>query len=300
MAVTKPLFINQVEYDAESERRGFAGLVAQASAGVPRSGVLGPAPAVSLSGSTVQVGAFNAVIGSSKGVYLVAVDSVTSAGSLGVADATNGRLDRVVLEVLDPDNGSGGTTRIGRLRIITGTPAALPGLPALPPLALHVAQIQVPKSGAGNPVVTVDAPLTAASGAPVPVRSQAERDALSVSDGFQVARQDLGGRVETRTAGTWRPLYEGPYAMASGSFTWPLSGPTTDLTGLALPDGRFTVPPLVIATSGSEQYGVSIASRSTSTTRWNARVSNGAAGVTVPINWIAIQMLPGSAQDIIL
>ena len=207
MAVTKPLFINQVEYDAESERRGFAGLVAQSAAGVPRSGVLGPAPAVSLSGSTVQVGAFNAAIGSAKGVYLVAVDSTTSAGTVGVADATNGRLDRVVLEVLDPDNGSGGTTRIGRLRVIPGTAAALPGLPALPPLALHVAQIQVPKSPNGaavTPVVTVDAQFTATAGAPVPVRSQADRDALLKFEGAQALRLDTPGRdVDVVVGGAW-------------------------------------------------------------------------------------------------
>ncbi|MCC3277537.1 hypothetical protein LJ753_16860 [Arthrobacter sp. zg-Y20] len=194
--VIKPLYINGTEYDAEGERRGLGGLVAQSSAGVARTGALGPAPAVSLSGSNVQVGPFNCAIGSTKGVYLTGVDSVTSAGTLGVADATNGRLDRVVLEVLDPDNGSGGTTRLGRLRIITGTPAALPGLPALPPLALHVASVQVPKSGAGSPVVTVDAPLTAAAGAPIPVRSQAERDAVAAVDGTIVQRLDRQGTLQ--------------------------------------------------------------------------------------------------------
>ena len=206
MAVRTPLYINQIDYDAETERRGFAGLVAQSVPGVARTGVLGPAPAVSLSGSTVQVGPFNAVIGSSKGAYLVAVDAVTAAGTIGVADATNGRLDRVVLEVLDPDNGSAGTTRLGRLRVIPGEAKAIPGLPALPPLALHVAQVLVPKSGAGNPVVTVDPPFTAAAGAPVPVRSQAERDALPLVNGMQALRLDTPGRdVDVCTGLSWLP-----------------------------------------------------------------------------------------------
>lgn len=203
MAVVKPLFINQVEYDAESERRGFAGLVAQSSAGVARTGVLGPSPSVSLSGSTVKVGALNAVVGTAKGAYLVAVDSVTDAGTLGVADATNGRLDRVVLEVLDPDNGSGGTVRVARLRVIAGTAAAIPGLPALPPLALHVAQVLTPRAGGGSPVVTVDAPLTAAAGAPVPVRSQAERDVLTPVAGQLVQRLDKLGTIEVGTGTGW-------------------------------------------------------------------------------------------------
>lgn len=230
MAVTKPLFINQVEYDAESERRGFAGLVAQGSAGVPRSGVLGPAPAVSLSGSTVQVGPFNAVIGSSKGAYLVAVDSVTAAGTVGVADATNGRLDRVVLEVLDPDNGSAGTTRLGRLRVVAGTAAAIPGLPALPPLSLHIGQVLVPKSGAGSPVVTVDAPLSAAAGAPVPVRSQAERDGLTKSVGLTVARMDAGGAVET-----WDGRYWSGSVKPTADAGWNFNGHLVRTLGAAGP-----------------------------------------------------------------
>ena len=192
--VIKPLYINGTEYDAETERRGLSGLLAQSAAGVARTGVLGPAPSVSLSGSTVQVGPFNCSIGSAKGAYLTGVDSVTSAGTVGVADATNPRLDRVVLEVLDPDNGISGGARTGRLRVIPGTPAALPGLPALPSFALHIGQVQVPKSGAGTAVVTVDPQFTATSGAPVPVRTEAERDALGVTGAREVLRLDNGGR----------------------------------------------------------------------------------------------------------
>lgn len=204
MAVTKPLFINQVEYDAESERRGFAGLVAQSAPGVARTGVLGPAPAVSLSGSTVQVGPFNAAIGSAKGVYLTGVDSVTPAtGTVAPADATNGRLDRVVLEVLDPDNGSAGTTRTGRLRVVPGTAAAIPVLPAMPPLSLHVAQVQMPKSGAGNPTIIIDPPFTAASGAPVPVRSDADLAGVLKVEGSEVVRLDRGGAKFACVGGQW-------------------------------------------------------------------------------------------------
>lgn len=203
MVVLNPLYLNGVDYNAEDERRGLSGLVAQSSAGVPRSGVLGAAPAVSLSGSTVQVGAFNAVVGTAKGGYLTGVDSVTSAGTLSPADQTNGRLDRVVLEVLDPDNGSGGTERGRRLRIVPGTPAAIPGLPPLPINSLHVAQIQVPRSGAGNPVVTVDCPLTATAGAPVPVRNATERGQLTPRVGDQVTRLDQGGAVQTWDGTSW-------------------------------------------------------------------------------------------------
>lgn len=219
MAVLAPLYINATPYDAEAERRGLAGLVVQATAGSARGGVLGPAPSITLSGSDLRVGAFNGVVASGKGGYLVALDATTSAGTLGVADATNPRLDRVILEVLDPDNGSGGTERRGRVRIVSGTPAALPGLPALPPLSLHLGQVQVPKSGAGNPVITVDCPLTAASGAPVPVRSVADRATLNPRPGDQVVRLDAGGVIQTWDGSTWEDA-----AIPAVGSAWVLSG----------------------------------------------------------------------------
>jgi len=220
MAVLNPLYINAVDYNAEDERRGLSGLVAQSSPGVVRSGVLGAVPAVSLSGSTVQVGPFNGVVGTAKGGYLTGVDSVTSAGTLSPADQTNGRLDRVILEVLDPDNGTAGSDRGRRLRIVTGTPAALPGLPPLPVNSLHIAQIQVPRVGGGNPAVTVDCLLTAAAGAPVPVRNVAERGALSPRVGDQVARLDHGGAVQTWDGTSWDSAAAAP---AVGS-AWSMNG----------------------------------------------------------------------------
>lgn len=210
MAVKTPLYMNGVEYDAEAERRGLSGLLTQTSAGTPRSGVLGPAPAVTVSGSTVKVGPFNAAVSSGKGAYLVAVDSVTDAtGTVGVADATNPRLDRVVLEVVDPNNGSGGTVRVGRLRLIPGVAGAIPSLPPLPPLSLHIAQILVPKSPTGaavTPVVTMDPQFTAAAGAPVPVRNQAERDAIPAIDGQLVQRLDRAGALEVASGSAWGQL----------------------------------------------------------------------------------------------
>lgn len=214
MGVLNPLYLNAVDYNAEDERRGLSGLVAQSAAGVARTGVLGAAPAVSLSGSTVQVGPFNAVVGTPKGGYLTGVDSVTTAGNILPTDQTNGRLDRVILEILDPDNGTAGTERGRRLRIVTGEAKPLPGLPPLPVNSLHVAQIQVPRVDGGNPTVIVDAPLTAAAGSPVPVRSLAEREALAAVPGLAVQRLDMGGRVQTYADGRWQ---SDPQVMVEGA-----------------------------------------------------------------------------------
>ncbi len=207
MAVSKPTFIDQTPYDAETQRRGQGVLLAPSAAGTARSGVLGPAPAITLSGNTVQVGPCGAAIGTAKGAYLLSVDSVTAAeGTVGVADATYARMDRIVLEVLDPGNGSGGTDRKGRLRVIPGTAEAIPGLPPLPSLALHLGSVLTPKSSGGPSVITHDCKFTATAGAPVPVRNETERGELLKYEGAQALRLDTPGRsVDTVVGGAWVP-----------------------------------------------------------------------------------------------
>ena len=229
MAVSTPLYMNGVVYDGEAERRGLSGLLVQSVAGSPRTGVLGPAPEVQppTVGNPVKVGPFNAAISAGKGAYLLAVDAVTSAeGNVGVADATNPRLDRLVLEVLDSDSSAGGTDRKGRLRLIPGLAAAIPSLPALPATALHIAQVLVPKSPNGasvTPVVTVDPQFTAAAGAPVPVRNQVDRDTIAPSPGMLALRLDTGGTdfvVGRASANSWVSSVKG----LDGSAGWGVVG----------------------------------------------------------------------------
>lgn len=56
------------------------------------------------------------------------------------APGSNSRLDLVVAEVLDPDSG-GAAGRITQFRVIAGTAAGSPVLPALPPTAIPLAQL---------------------------------------------------------------------------------------------------------------------------------------------------------------
>lgn len=196
-------------YDAEELRRlqGYQ-LAGGATAGSSRTGILNPRDlALSLSGSNVLVGAGGAVIGTAKGAYVAGVTASTTIGALVAADVTNPRRDRVVLEILDPDNG-GTAGRKAQLRIIDGTPNASAatgaGYPAEPVLAITLGYVDVPKAGAGSPSITALPPITAAAGAPIPVRSQAEREGLPKWDGLQVQRLDLSGRpVESWDGATW-------------------------------------------------------------------------------------------------
>lgn len=213
--INAPDDVSEPAYDAEELRRSFGGLVTNTSgsATVARSGVLDlRALAPSLSGSNVQVAAGPCVVGTAKGAYLSGLPTLSTADTLVAADATNPRRDRLVFEVLDPDNG-GSTARKARVRLITGTPSTTAltggGYPAAPGAAdgvsafFDIADVDVPKSGNGNPTVTDKRPFTAAAGAPVIVKTQAERDAITNASA-QVLRADRAYRRDWRDANGWQ------------------------------------------------------------------------------------------------
>lgn len=81
-----------------------------------------------------------------------------------------------------------------------GTVASTP--PATPARCMVLAWVNVPASGGGSPTVTWKAPFAAAAGAPIPVWSQAERDALVLWDGLSVYRLDLH-LIEVYNGTTW-------------------------------------------------------------------------------------------------
>lgn len=242
-------------YDSEELRRlqGFQ-LAGGATAGSSRTGILNPRDLVlSLSGSNVLVGPGGCVIGTAKGSYVAGVAAVTTIGALLAADVTNPRRDRVVLRILDPDNG-GLAGRKAQLEIIDGTPNASAatggGYPAEPALAITLGYVDVPKSGAGSPTVTISAPITASSGAPIPVRTVVERDALPKWNGLQVVRLDLPGKhVQTYTGSDWFPQQLGPLPnanfTATGAFEVSQNGNQKLVTGqvrLTRSGGSFSCP----------------------------------------------------------
>lgn len=216
-----PTFINAPggvgpTYDSEELRRDFGFLLAGgATAGVSRTGVLDPrALTVSLSGSNVQINPGGCGIGTAKGAYLTGASVTATIDALTPADGTNPRRDRVVLEVLDPDNG-GGAGRKAQFRVIVGTPSATaasgggyPAAPTSPYIDLY--DIDVPKLGNGNPTLTDRRPFTAAAGAPIRVRNTTERDAIPATARDRVIRADKGnaGQRWDGTAWVWETILD--------------------------------------------------------------------------------------------
>lgn len=105
--------------------------------------------AVAVNGSdqvTVQPGAFVIPAATGLGVYRGALQTVTSAVALSARNATNPRIDLIVIQVA----GAGAV-----VKTIDGTPGSSPSAPALPAQHIELARVTVPATGGG--AVTVDA-----------------------------------------------------------------------------------------------------------------------------------------------
>ncbi|MCT2282691.1 hypothetical protein M3G91_34340, partial [Micromonospora chalcea] len=148
---------------------------------------------VSLAGSTITVRAGVACVDpgltTPQGPYWVALPADETPGPLAAADATNPRKDIVILRVYDNDEDSSGL-RLARSEYLAGVAGSSPAEPAVPAGAIRLATIDVPASP-GAPAVTDRRPFVVGSGGILPVRDQAERDALPAYGGLHVWRMDL-------------------------------------------------------------------------------------------------------------
>ena len=150
-----------------------------------------------------------------QGMYGWASDQNIS-GSITAADATYARKDIVYIQINDPTAGDSTGSLSYTPQYLAGTPSASPAAPALPARAFLVGTINVPQVGGGSPTVVVNTARYVAAGAPLPVYSQAERDALTAYDGLRVMRMDLPGRpIETYDGAVWIMPPQGQIAAAA-------------------------------------------------------------------------------------
>jgi len=138
-----------------------------------------------------------------QGMYGWASDANVT-GSVTAADATYARKDIVYIQVNDSSAGDGSGATSAPVLYLAGTASATPVAPTLPARSFLVGTITVPQAGGGSPTVVLNTARYAAAGAPLPVFSQAERDALSLYDGLSVRRMDVTGRpTETWDGADW-------------------------------------------------------------------------------------------------
>lgn len=176
---------------------------------------------------TIQPGAVvipgNSGVGN--GCYRSALGAAET-GNLAARSATNPRIDLVVFRAYDDDVVTTHNLYTGRIEIIAGTPAASPVAPALPALAVELARITVPASGAGAATVDssqrqyasgIGAELTVASFARLPASAAKYQRARALDTGleyvwsgttWELYQRDTGLRDITSFADSgWRTAF---------------------------------------------------------------------------------------------
>lgn len=144
------------------------------------------------------------------GPYLGPTLEAATTVNIAAAPGANSRIDvvwakqRNAASTVSPD-----ASTAPEYGVTTGTAAASPVKPSIPVGAVELATVQVAvgataTNGAGV-TITNTAKQVVAAGAPVPVRSQTERDALTAFAGLQVYRIDTGA-VELYTS-SWQTLF---------------------------------------------------------------------------------------------
>lgn len=159
-------------FTAQQNRQAFSALAGVAPAGRPlgaysgvRSGTLPTTVFLNGTGSmTWNLAAHSGVLDTETsavaGPYFYATDG-TDTGAVTAQDPTNPRVDIIYVQVDDTVQ-DGSTLRQGVVGYLAGTPAGSPSAPATPARSLVLAQLNVPKSGAGAPTVTWVAPTAGA------------------------------------------------------------------------------------------------------------------------------------------
>lgn len=140
----------------------------------------------------------------SAGPYWYAVDADVT-GAVTAASGSIIRKDILYVELSDPAESDGSSVPGVAVKYLAGSVANT--APATPARSMRLATITVPISGGGSPTVAWDAPYTVAAGGIIPVRSKAERDALTASATVEgpvyVDRLDAPGLIERSTGTTW-------------------------------------------------------------------------------------------------
>lgn len=145
---------------------------------------------------TYQVGAGHAVVsrGAALGAYLGANDGAATVNTTA-APGSGSRYDLIYIHFPDVEQGDSDSAAV--LGVVQGTASGSPTIPTgdLPDGALAIATALVPSGTTRTDTgvtITKIVPYTVARGAPVPVRNETERDALTGYAGLVARRLDTG------------------------------------------------------------------------------------------------------------
>jgi hypothetical protein len=174
-------------------------------------------------GSSVLVQPGHAIVTrTAQGVYLCP-NSAPRVVALDAADATNPRIDLIVLQVLDTALGDASTDV--QVKAVTGTPAGSPSPPAVPTGAIELARVAVAAAPTGNTIVNANiTDRRRSTGLKGSVRPLLALD-LATDDGVHGDLRDTAGLIERYNAATdkWE-------AIAKTNMGWGYVADTTVTT----------------------------------------------------------------------
>lgn len=224
-----------------------------------------------------------------QGMYGWASDNNVT-GSVTAANATVARKDIVYIQVSDSTAGDGSGAVSAPVLYLAGPEDGTVAAPTLPVRSFLVGYITVPAAGGGSPTVVLNTARFASAGAPLPVASQAERDALQAFKGLQVMRTDVECRIQTWSGTEWfggeRAEFTGNYGVTPATL-WG-AGPLTKVTAQSLLDAALTSPSNDTVNMQAGQWDI----------HWRARMTNGSTGTvsSTGTTWMSLQ--DGSGNEI--
>lgn len=179
------------------------------------------------------IGVIDGQTAAEAGPYTFSSDA-TVTGAITAANASNPRVDIIYVQVSDPAESDGSSTPGVTIGYLAGTAAATPAAPATPARSFVLAQINVPKSGGGNPSVTWVAPYLAVAGARPQVATVA-----NLPSGGSTSRFDVYGDTAANN-GTWS--WNGSQWTQYATKGWVSFSPTfAGTTGATLQRGRYRI-----------------------------------------------------------
>lgn len=277
-----------------------------------RQGVRPGATPVSLVGTTWTVFDVPAVVYPAatviSGPYRVALLETT--GSVTAA-AAQPRKDIIYCQVQDHDEDSSGQRR-ARPGYLAGTPSGSPVEPAVPTGAFRLATIDVPASGGGSPTLTVNAPLTVASGGVLPVSTASALPVAGLYVGMMAFVQDTKALM-VYDGSAWVALrYAAPQTPQRAANSATFSGLTnTAFAATSTPTGLSITAPatgrgLLVCQARTTLVCSILADRIVFGTPWlgtgstiNAGTAVAIEGVTPPSDDLAFQEARGENDAVV-
>jgi hypothetical protein len=192
-----PLFVPDSTSPTDA-RIALGGLMAAGGGGVDvRTGALYGPTVFNVTGTSgmsysVSAGVAIASRGASVGPYLGSNDGATTVTTTA-APGSGSRYDVIYLLFADVEQGDADSHAV--FGVAHGTASGSPAEPSIPTGAVRIAKALIPSGTTRTDTgvtITKDVQYTVARGAPVPVRTQAERDAMTAYEGLVVRRLDNG------------------------------------------------------------------------------------------------------------